>query len=107
MMTICDHCGSDIRWSWTEAFLKFGFMDGDGLIETWEVEGVLVEAGYEVSVATWGMHNCVITSIKKAGVELIPHHDPAVRVGYDDPRCYLPQEIVTLLDQKLPDEPDS
>lgn len=107
MLTFCDHCGTDIVWSWTEAFLKFGFMDGDGLVETWQVEGVLTEAGYEVTVEPWGIHNLVITSIKKAGVELIPHGNPAVTFGYDDPRAYLPQEIVTLLDCELPDDSTS
>ena len=102
-ITECDTCGGPFRWSWTEAFEKFGFMDGDGQVETWNVETILAEAGYEVVVQGWGMHNTVITSIKKNGVEFIPHDDPEVTFGYDDPRSYLPVAIVELLDGALPD----
>lgn len=59
----CDCCGGTYNWFWTEAFDKFGFNDGDGQVETWNVESVLTEAGYDVTVTGWGMHNTVITSI--------------------------------------------
>ena len=99
----CDCCGSpNYKWIWEEAFDKFSFNDGDGQVETWQVEAVLAEAGYEVTVDGWGMHNTVITSIKYDGVELIPHDDPKVTFGYDDPRTYLPKAVVELLDAKLP-----
>lgn len=42
------------------------------------------------------MHNVVITSIIKDGIAMIPEH---ADVGYDDPRIYLPDEIVELLDR--------
>ena len=100
--TECDTCGGDFQWSWTEAFEKFGFMDGDGQVETWQVEAVLAEAGYEVTVTEWGVHNTVIISIKKDGIELIPYDNPKVTVGYDDPHGYLPVDIVKLLDGELP-----
>jgi hypothetical protein len=99
----CDHCGGTLSWSWTEAFEKFGFGDGDGQVETWQVETILAGAGYEVTVEGWGMHNTVITSIKKNGTEFIPLGDPDVTFGYDDPRGYLPSVIVELLDKALPD----
>ena len=97
----CDNCGGEFHWIWEEAFDKFGFNDGDGQVETWQVEGVLTDAGYEVTVQEWGMHNTVIVSIKKDGVELIPYEDQGLSFGHDDPRSYLPAEIITLLDQKL------
>lgn len=101
----CDYCGShDYFWSWEEAFDKFGFNDGDGQVETWQVEAVLAEAGYTVTVEGWGMHNTVIVSIQKDGRELIPHDGPQITFGYDDPRSYLPDSIVDLLDEKLPAE---
>lgn len=85
-----------ITWSWEEAFDKFGFGDGDGVVMTHVVENVLTDAGYTVIAQAWGMHNIVIESIKDAsGTELIPsdiHH------GYDNPREYLPQAIIQLLD---------
>lgn len=102
-ITECDCCGGDYRWSWTEAFEKFGFNDGDGQVETWQVEAVLAKAGYAVTVEDWGWHNTVIASIKHDGREQIPHDDPGVTFGYDDPRDYLPAEIVTLLDRELPE----
>jgi hypothetical protein len=100
--TTCDTCGGTLHWDWTEAFAKFGFGDGDGQVETWQVEAVLAEAGYTVKVEEWGLHNTVITSIKKDDAELIPYDNPAYRFGYDDPRRYFPAEIVTLLDEALP-----
>lgn len=94
----CWMCKADVQWSWEEAFDKFGFMDGDGLVETQTVADVLIDAGFEVVVEEWGMHNTVITHIRKEGVEQIP--DTAI-VGYDDPRVYLPKQIVLLLDKEF------
>ena len=102
-ISTCDHCNGDYHWSWTEAFDKFGFLDGDGQVETWQVEAVLIESGYDVIVEGWGLHNTVITSIKQDGRELIPENDPEFRFGYDDPRSYLPAPIVALLDRELPE----
>lgn len=61
----------------------------------------MYSAGYLVRTEPWGLHNVTIASIFNGGVELIPHD----RVGcdYDDPRSYLPSDIITLLDLKLPD----
>lgn len=101
MITRCNTCGGDYTFSWTEAFDKFGFGDGDGQVETDWVLSVLQNAGYDAQAEPWGWHNVVIYSIKdKAGREQIPEH---ANVGYDDPRTYLPAEIVTLLDRELPD----
>ena len=100
--TTCDTCGGDYHWLWREAFDKFGFNDGDGQVETWQVEAVLVEAGYEVTVESWGIHNTVIISIKRDGQELMPYANPAFSINYDNPHDYLPVEIVALLDEKLP-----
>lgn len=100
--TTCLSCGGTLHWDWTESFAKFGFNDGDGQIETWQVEDVLIASGYEVMVDQWGCHNTLITSIKKDGEELIPFANPRYRFGYDDPRHFFPDEIVALLDRKLP-----
>lgn len=89
-------------FDWTEAFAKFGFGDGDGLVSTWRVEEVLNQTGYSVEVASWGMHNTVISSILKDGVEMIPYENPAFDFGYDNPREYFPEELVTALDAALP-----
>ncbi len=102
-VTECNNCGGELCWQWSEAFEKFGFMDGDGQVETWQVQAVLSEAGYECTVQDWGMHNTVIASIKKDGTELIPYDNPNCRFGYDDPRGYLPSEITALLDDQFPD----
>ncbi len=100
-ITECENCGGHYDWLWEEAFDKFGFNDGDGQIETWQVENVLVQAGYEVEVEGWGLHNTVITSIKKDGVEKIPYDNSDYAFGYDDPRQYFPADIITLLDKAL------
>ena len=85
-----------ITWSWEEAFDKFGFDDGDGAVMTDVVVAVLQDAGYSVTAEPWGSHNVIIFSIKDAsGAELIPKD---IQIGYDEPRDYLPDVIITLLD---------
>lgn len=101
--TTCKTCHhTTLTWSWTEAFDKFGFDDGDGQVVTETVADVLRAAGYVVSVEPWGWHNVVITSIMKDGVEQIPTQ--GISFGYDAPRSYLPDDIITLLDQEIPDQ---
>jgi hypothetical protein len=83
-------------WSWEEAFDKFGFGDGDGLVMTDVVAEVLTDAGYVVDTVTLGLHNVVIDSIKTAaGEELIPDKFDFID---DNPRDHLPEVIVRLLD---------
>ena len=50
-------------WTWEEAFDKFGFNDGDGLVMTYEVADFIGELGYEVEANGWGMHNTIITKL--------------------------------------------
>ena len=97
--TICCNCGGTYQWNWEEAFDKFGFNDGDGQVETETVATALEDAGYEVTLNQYGLHNLVITSIKKGNTELI---GKSVDLGYDDPCTYLPKEIIALLDHLLP-----
>lgn len=97
----CDNCGHEYNWQWEEAFDKFGFGDGDGQVQTETVVGVLERGGYDVVSEVWGLHNNVILSIKKDGVEQIPN---SAEVGYDDPRAYLPADIVELLDRELAED---
>ena len=93
----CPTCFNTVDWSWEEAFDKFGFGDGDGLVMTEHVAAALRKNGYVVTTHTWGSHNTIITSIVgKRGKELIP---ASANVGYDDPREYLPIRIRRLLDE--------
>jgi hypothetical protein len=98
--TTCHTCGHDYTWTWEEAFDKFGFGDGDGQVMTGDVADVLRAAGYRVDVEPWGLHNVVVKSIRKGNDEQIPFD--RIRFGYDDPRSYLPDAIIRLLDAKLP-----
>lgn len=98
--TSCPTCGHLHRWSWEEAFCKFGFEDGDGLVMTESVAEALRSHGYDVTTIHWGFHNFIITDISKNGVSVIP--DNTVR-GYDDPRRYLPDDVVALLDEEFSD----
>lgn len=95
----CTTCAKQHYWRWEEAFDKFGFGDGDGQVETENIAEILRKAGYEVETERWGCHNVVIISITLNGIECIP--EDAV-LGYDQPREYLPKEIVDILDGKLP-----
>ena len=91
-----------IDWSWEEAFDKFGFGDGDAMVMTHEVEHALEELGYTVSAESWGLHNTVITDLSKDGQDLLE----GVDVGYDDPRVYLPDDLVEALDRVFDGEGD-
>lgn len=96
-ITSCPTCLEPITWSWEEAFDKFGFGDGDGLVMTEHVADALRKAGYAVEVEPWGMHNVTISSIKsESGQELIPFD--TIEFGYDQARDYLPDALVKLLD---------
>lgn len=99
--TQCHNCHNDYFWTWTDAFNKYGYGDGDAEVMTDNVADELRKAGYNVDTNRWGLHNVVIQSIKKDGVELIPFD--RIVFGYDDPRGYLPEELVQHLDQKLPE----
>ncbi len=101
-ITTCITCTQDTHWSWTEAFDKFGFCDGDGLVMTEHVADALRGLGYNVIAEPWGCHNVTITSIKtKKGKELIPAR---TNLGYDDPLDYLPKRIIKLLDKAFPED---
>lgn len=97
----CLTYGNIHEWIWEEAFDKFGFNDGESQVMTQEVVKVLENAGYDVRSWQWGIHNEIIIAIAKDGVPLIP---ASAKSGYDDPRKYLPPEIVALLDSKLPED---
>lgn len=79
--------------------MKFGFRDGANGHLTECVADVLRKAGYTVTVEPWGIHNVVIDSIRKGGIELIPLQ--RIRFGYDQPRAYLPKKLIRLLDREL------
>lgn len=97
----CPRCHSSFHWDWEEAFYKFGFGDGDGVVMTESVADFLEKSGYSVKIHTWGFHNTVIVSIKHGDVELIPQD--GIQFGYDDPRDYLPEAIISLLDRHFDD----
>jgi hypothetical protein len=96
--TYCKSCGTRHAWRWEDAFDKFGFGDGDGLVMTEQVADVLRKAGYAVTTEHWGLHNVIITSIALGGIDQIPD---GVTLGYDDPRGFLPAGIVAILDTAL------
>lgn len=98
--TRCPTCGHPHQWIWEDAFCKFGFGDGDGLVMTESVAEALRRHGYTVTTFHWGLHNTIITDISRDGVALIP--EGTIR-GYDDPRRYLPKDILALLDEAFRD----
>lgn len=100
-LSTCAYCESSFHWSWEEAFLKFGFADGANGYLTEKVADVLRKAGYTVKIEPWGLHNVVIDSICKGGIEIIPVQ--RIRFGYDEPRDYLPTKLIRLLDRELPE----
>jgi hypothetical protein len=87
-----------IEWSWDEAFDKFGFDDGDGIVMTGEVADFLESKGYRCDVDAWGMHNTVIMEMKKDGVNVIPSN---AEHGCQCPSTYLPKEVVEMLNAEF------
>ncbi|MGH1378973.1 MAG: hypothetical protein ACRBB3_09155 [Alphaproteobacteria bacterium] len=98
----CINCRQDIHWEWVEAFSKFGFNDGDGMIGTWLVADILARKGYALNIGKWGVHNIMISSLRKNGTEFMPDALTDYRIGYDNPRTYLPSHIIELLDKSFP-----
>ena len=96
----CKSFGNSYHWN--EAFFKFGFDDGDGEVKTHLVVRALENAGYRVKYSRWSPHNTLIYSIERDGIELMPMNNPHKRIGYDNPREYLPEDILTLLDEEFP-----
>lgn len=87
---------------WPDAFCKFGYDDGDGVVQTKRIARILEDAGYAVKYARWSPHNTMIYSIKKSGIEFMPLLSKDFRIGYDDPRDYLDPEIQDILDRHFP-----
>lgn len=96
----CKHCGNCSRWK--DAFSKFGFNDGDGLIKTPVIAQALENAGYAVKFSRWSPHNTIIYSIKRDGIQYMPNKNSNYLIGYDDPQEYLPVDILALLNTEFP-----
>lgn len=84
---------------WSNAFYKFGYDDGDGVVETPCIAAQLENGGYQVQYSRWSPHNTIIYSIIKGEKELMPVPGMGYRIGYDDPRLYLPTAICRVLDR--------
>ena len=95
-------------WEWEDAFSKFGFNDGDGWNGTYLVSDFIDTLGYQTSCDNWGIHNYLITDIRKDGKSILfkedangsldawlPHlahiKEP---LGYAEPSSYLPKEML-------------
>ena len=111
------------EWSWQEAFLKFGFGDGDAWNGTHLIADFLSKEGYEVEYDSWGCHNIAITRLSKNGIGLLPGYDDKgcpiegyldlrvhpsetkqITYGYDDPETYLPADLVKKLNEHFHDD---
>ncbi len=90
-VTRCNACGAPATWEWEDAFLKFGYGDGDGVVMTEVVAERLRAEGFTAETACYGPHNTIICSLIRDGVELVPDED-------DNPRTYLPDDVIQLLD---------
>ena len=101
--TTCHTCDGTYWWRWEEAFDKFGFNDGDAIVMTETVVEALQNAGYEVTVDRYGLHNTIITAITRNGVAEYPI---GIIPGAGDVRPYLSPELITVLDQIFPEDGD-
>lgn len=86
------------KWTWEEAFNKFGFNDGDGENFTFYVSSELEDYGAtNVLADTYGIHNYMIFEATINGTRY-------EFSGYDDPRSILPPDLVAHLDDTFPPE---
>ena len=93
-----------IYWEWEDAFNKFGFEDGDGLVMTHKVAEFIDSLGYEVRYETWGVHNKIIQEIKKDDKLIMDWEileKKGYSLGYDSPRQYLAKDLVAALDKQF------
>ena len=95
-----------IYWDWEEAFDKFGFEDGDGWNGTHLICDFIESLGYKVDAEKWGLHNYMIESIKSTKDGELMDWDKN-QIGYDNPRSYLPKELVDKLDAEFPSDNES
>jgi hypothetical protein len=87
---------SETHLTWEDAFSKFGYDDGDGMVITGNVAAFIESLGYDVGYDVWGMHNTVINSIIDInGEDLLEGQD----LAYGDPREYLPEQLIKQLDE--------
>lgn len=116
-----------IRWSWEEAFDKYGFGDGDSWNGTDHVYPIIDRMdNYNTHVDSWGIHNYMIMDIidnetdksilfsenpetngwRQDVYDRIKARggDPKEDYGYLDPRLYLPKHIIDALDEALPED---
>lgn len=85
-----------VQWEWEEAFDKYGFGDGDGLVMTDEVVDLLEEQFRYTVYTQGGIHNHFIGQIDTGGQVLEFDGYPE---GGQDPRKMLPAHVVRALDE--------
>lgn len=89
----------EVSWDWEDAFSKFGFEEERNCTD--QVVDVIESLGYECETGGWGCHSLsMIRDVKKAGVSIMPE---TVNMGYDDPRTWLPPDVIARLDEKFKD----
>lgn len=89
----CHHCRTLHFWHWKTAFK---YCESQILAQTETVAEVLQAAGYELKFDD-SYEPAVIDSMMLDGNELLPEQG----LRGDDPRAYLPAEVVSLLDAKF------
>lgn len=90
----CALCGGPKSWEWEEAFYHDGFDDGINS-QTEVVEAVLADAGYEVTTNDSEAARYIDSIKTRDGIEQIACHTWR---GESDPRGFLPDNIIKLLD---------
>lgn len=102
-ISACPHCDSSFRWSWEDAFCRYGFNYGTGPVQTYTIQHALIENGYEVTLQQAGECNIVIISVKKDGTEQLQNPE-GKSIGFILPRKYLAAEVIALLDKTFPEK---
>lgn len=97
----CPTCSTAHRWQWEEAFLRDGFFRGEDS-HTATVAVFLSSQGYDLTINDHFEGNPFIARIFKGTKQFM---SPSDSPGETEPRDYLPDHIIQLLDTEYPEHP--
>jgi hypothetical protein len=94
-----------VYWKWEEAFMKYGFGDGDDS-QTENVADFIRGFGYHVEINPNGMHNPSITSITQEGKECLTDNFRENGSGWQEWKIrgsiYKSRDLILKLNQEFP-----
>lgn len=109
----CSKCSAQLRMNsakptpisginWADAFNKYGYDEGDGVVHTQRIVEFLESKGYQAEYEPWGHYNTLIVElIDPNGKLVIRVGEGKYQLGFDDPHRYLPAKLIEMLDEEF------